>query len=59
MALLLDKPAIDRVLDILGPQADAQGPLLLASQSGLNLEQARRLIDAACDGLADNLGPAA
>ena len=59
MALLLDKPAIDRVLGILRPQADAQGPLLLASQSGLNLEQARRLIDAACDGLADNLGPAA
>lgn len=55
MALLLDKPAIERVLGILLPQADAQGPLLLASQSGLNLEQARRLIDAVCEGLTDNL----
>lgn len=55
MALLLDKPAIERVLGILLPQADAQGPLLLASQSGQNLEQARRLIDAVCDGLSDNL----
>ena len=55
MALLLDKPAIERVLGILLPQADAQGPLLLASQSGLNLEQARRLVDAVCEGLTDNL----
>ncbi len=55
IALLLDKPAIERVLDILLPQADAQGPLLLASQSGLDLEQARRLIAAVCDGLTDTL----
>lgn len=55
IALLLDKPAVERVLGILLPQADAHGPLFLASQSGLNLEQARRLIDAVCEGLADNL----
>ncbi|OOG47465.1 hypothetical protein B0B52_01825 [Polaromonas sp. A23] len=54
IALLLDKPAVERVLGILLPQADAQGPLFLASQSGLNLEQARRLIDAVCAGLTDN-----
>ena len=53
IALLLDKPAIRHVLEILLPQADAQGPLLLASQSGLDLEQARRLIEAVCDGLTD------
>lgn len=55
IALLLDKPAIQHVLEILLPQADAQGPLLLASQSGLDLEQARRLIEAVCDGLTDTL----
>ena len=53
IALLLDKPAIQHVLEILLPQADAQGPLLLASQSDLDLEQARRLIEAVCDGLTD------
>lgn len=54
IALLLDRPAVERVLGILLPQADTHGPLLLASQSGLNLEQARRLIDAVCEGLTDN-----
>jgi predicted nucleotidyltransferase len=52
IALLLDKQSIWHVLEILLPQADAEGPLLLASQSGLDLEQARRLIEAACAGLA-------
>lgn len=53
MALLLDKPDIERVLKILLPQADINGPLLLASQSGLDLEKARRLIEATCAGLVD------
>lgn len=53
IALLLDKPSIQHVLKILLPQADTQGPLLLAGQSGLDLEQARRLIEAVCDGLTD------
>jgi predicted nucleotidyltransferase len=51
MALLLDRPAIERLLAILLPQSDTQGPLLLAKQSGLELEKARRLIDAVCEGL--------
>lgn len=55
IALLLEKPAKDRVLNILLSQADAQGTLLLASQSGLELDKARRLIQAVCDGLTDNL----
>jgi predicted nucleotidyltransferase len=53
IALLLDEPAIRRVSDILLPQANARGPLLLAGQSGLDLERARRLIDAAFAGLVD------
>ncbi|HCN91357.1 MAG TPA: hypothetical protein DIT28_19635 [Oxalobacteraceae bacterium] len=53
IALLLDQQSIPHVLEILLPQADAHGPLLLASQSGLDLEQARRLIAAVCDGLTD------
>lgn len=51
MAQLLDKPSIERVLRILQPQADPQGALLLASQSGYQMEQSRRLIAAVCDGL--------
>lgn len=54
IASLLDKPAIEHVLSILLPQADASGPLLLAQQSGLPLEHARRLIAALCNGLTDN-----
>lgn len=55
IALLLDKPSISHVLDILLPQADMEGPLLLASQSGIELERARSLIEAVCDGLTDSL----
>lgn len=50
---LLDANATRHVLEILSPQADANGPLLLAGQSGLGLEHARRLIEAACEGLTD------
>jgi predicted nucleotidyltransferase len=55
IASLLDKRSIERVLSILLPQADTYGPLLLAQQSALGLEHARRLIEALCDGLTDNL----
>lgn len=55
IANLIDKKSIEPVLSILLPQADTGGPLLLAQQSGLDLEHARRLIEALCDGLADNL----
>ncbi len=55
IVLLLETPAIERVLDILLSQADAQGNLLLARQSGMEMDKARRLIQAVCDGLTDNL----
>jgi hypothetical protein len=51
MALLLDKPGIRHVVEILIPEADEQGALLLARQSGRDLEHARRLIEALCDEL--------
>ncbi len=51
VVLLLDKRAIRRVVQILAPQADAQGQLLMASQSGVDLEHSRRLIAAFCDEL--------
>ena len=50
---LLDESAIQRATGIMLPQADAHGKLLLAAQSGLDLERARRLINAACIGLTD------
>lgn len=55
IAHLLNKQSIEPVLLILLPQADAGGALLLAQQSGLELEHARRLIAALCDGLTDHL----
>lgn len=55
IASLLEKPAIERVLVILLSQADAQGNLLLARQSGMKMDRARILIQAVCDGLTDNL----
>ncbi|MDP3785707.1 MAG: nucleotidyl transferase AbiEii/AbiGii toxin family protein [Undibacterium sp.] len=55
IANLLDKQSIEPVLSILLPQADTEGSLLLAQQSGLDLEHARRLVAALCDGLSDNL----
>lgn len=55
IANLLDKNSIEPVLSILLPQADIDGSLLLAQQSGLGLEHARRLIEAFCDGLSDIL----
>jgi len=55
IANLLNKQSIEPILSILLPQADADGSLLLAQQSGLDLEYARRLIAALCVGLADKL----
>jgi len=48
---LMDAQATRRVIDILVPEADQTGPLLLASQSDLELEHARRLIEVLCDEL--------
>lgn len=45
---LIDTPATRRIVAILQPEADEQGPLLLAKQSGMALERARRIIQALC-----------
>jgi predicted nucleotidyltransferase len=45
---LLDQAAIRRVLEILSPEAEEDGPLLLAQQSGIDLETARRLVQVFC-----------
>ena len=50
---LFDATGIQRVLAILLPEADEDGTLLLAGQSGIDLETARRLDEAFCDELAD------
>jgi predicted nucleotidyltransferase len=52
VAMLLNGAGIQRVLEILLPEADEGGPLLLAKQSGIDLESARRLIAALCDEFA-------
>ena len=44
----LDANALQRVVAILVPEADEKGSLLLASQSGLDLEHARRLLVVFC-----------
>lgn len=53
MAAFLDRAARARLHGILAPEANTAGPLLLAKQSGLDLERARRLIEALCDELTD------
>lgn len=44
--------AVERLLGILLPEADEEGPLLLASQSQMDLEAARRLLEVMCEELA-------
>jgi predicted nucleotidyltransferase len=43
---LIDTAATRRIVEILQPEADEQGTLLLAKQSGVALERARRIIQA-------------
>jgi hypothetical protein len=43
---LIDDTAMRRLLEILLPEIDDQGTLLLAQQSGLPLHRARRIIQA-------------
>ncbi|MEP7182668.1 MAG: nucleotidyl transferase AbiEii/AbiGii toxin family protein [Betaproteobacteria bacterium] len=57
MIALLDGPSARRVLDILASEADEERPLLLAHQSGIDLERARRLLGAVCDELAGAMEP--
>lgn len=55
VASLLGKPGIERLLDTLVPEADEAGALLLAHQSGHDLEGARRLLEVLCDELAGSI----
>ena len=56
MTHLLDEDAMEKMLEILMPEIDANGSLLLAKQTGLELEHGRRLVSALCEGLADGFG---
>ncbi len=51
VAALIGRSGIERVLGILAPEADEDGGLLLARQSGFDLERARRLLEVLCDEL--------
>lgn len=52
IAPLIDRAGIERLLTILMREADEAGPLLLAQQSGLDRERARRLLEVLCGELA-------
>ena len=52
IATFLDHKSTTKILEILIPEADEDGPLLLAQQTGLNLDHGRRLVAALCEGLA-------
>ena len=52
VAAFLAREAIERVLKTLLPEADTNGPILLASQTGQELGRACELIQAMCDELA-------
>lgn len=58
MTHLLDEDAMEKMLEILMPEIDANGSLLLAKQTGLELEHGRRLVSALREGLADGFGGA-
>jgi predicted nucleotidyltransferase len=51
VAALLDQSAIERLLVTLVPEADEDGPLLLAHQSAYKLGVARLLLEVFCDEL--------
>ena len=55
IAPLIGRAGIERLLTILVPEADEAGPLLLAQQSGLDREHARRLLAVLCDELASGM----
>ncbi len=52
---ILDSGGVERLLLILSEEADPDGRLELAAQSGFELERARRLLEALCDELAAGL----
>jgi predicted nucleotidyltransferase len=54
ISALLESGGIDRLLSILRPEIDANGAQLLASQSGIELERARRWLEVLYAELARN-----
>jgi predicted nucleotidyltransferase len=52
MKALIAPAAVGRLVENLLPEADDDGPLLLAHQSGMELESARRLVEVMCEELA-------
>lgn len=52
MKAIVTTGAVERLLGILLLEADEEGPLLLASQSQMDLEAARRLLEVMCEELA-------
>jgi len=52
IASLVGPTGVERLLHIVVPEADEDGPLLLARQSGFDLERARRLLEVLSDELA-------
>jgi len=52
----LDAAGVQRVAGLLVTEVDEAGPLLLAGQSGLELERARRLLEVLCDELGSVAG---
>lgn len=56
MVSLLEPTGTECLLSILRPEADVDGALLLASQSGMELEHARRLLEVLCAELARTRG---
>jgi predicted nucleotidyltransferase len=49
---ILDRSSARRILEILAPEAESEGPLVLANQSGLGLEKGRKLVAAFCSELS-------
>lgn len=52
IAALIGRSGVERLLATLAPEADEDGGLLLARQSGFDLERARRLLEVLCNELA-------
>jgi hypothetical protein len=56
MVVIADRRGIKRILDILLPEADEAGGLLLAHQSGIELEVARGSLEVLCSELSAAMG---
>lgn len=55
MKALIAPAAVGRLLEILLPEADEDGTLLLAHESRMELESARRLVEVMCEELGHHI----